>query len=82
MTSQDLDNIDWSFLREQEPWQFGQQNVTAAESDSASSQSLSTRNSRAPVLEREIGASLSTTRRQRNSTICTRFYLKHGNSGS
>ena len=25
MTSQDLDNIDWSFLREQEPWQFGQQ---------------------------------------------------------
>ena len=46
MTSQDLDNIDWSFLREQEPWQFGQQNVTAAESDSASSQSLSTRNSR------------------------------------
>ena len=57
MTSQDLDNIDWSFLRNEEPWQFGRQNATAAESDSASSQSLSTRNSRAPVLEREIGAS-------------------------
>ena len=45
MTSQDLDNIDWSFLRTR-TMAIWATNVTAAESDSASSQSLSTRNSR------------------------------------
>lgn len=50
MTSQDLTNINWDFLHNEEPWQFGQLSATAAMSDSSSSSTLGNQNSRGTTL--------------------------------